>query len=89
MKCHYSHTRKVKMKMKRTDTIQCWQEISTITTHTLLVRLYNSTVTLENYLTVSNETDINLLYDPEIPLLSICPKETVFLSIKRHFGSTI
>lgn len=42
--------------------------------HTLLVETYNSAATLENSLAVPQKVK-QILYDPEIPLQSTCPRK--------------
>jgi hypothetical protein len=42
---------------------------------TLLVGMQASATTLENYMEASLKTNIDLSYDPAIPLLGIYPKE--------------
>ena len=43
---------------------------------TLLVRMQTSTATMENSVEISGNLEIDLLYDPAIPLLCINTKET-------------
>ena len=43
--------------------------------HTLLVGMYNGTITLENSLTISFKVKHTVPHDPEIPCLVICPGE--------------
>jgi hypothetical protein len=43
--------------------------------HTLLVGIYASVTTLENNMEASKKLNLDLPYDPAIPLLGIYPKE--------------
>lgn len=42
---------------------------------TMLVGMYNGTATLENNLVVLKKLNIELLYNPAVPLLGIDPKD--------------